>query len=163
MISPHLQTTAFLLFKLNASKIFLSDSMKQTSQTADPKKWASILKLEYNEELETVELQYGICCLDFNYFVFSWMPYTSPEASICELFSWTVTIVWSVLTNGEHCTDYKVRELSRRQATFHLTLPPQQHPLQYAHPIPHPAWSFPPSFPFKICCHIKEFRHSFYW
>lgn len=49
---------------------------------------------------------------------------------------------------------------ARKQVfTWHLP-PPQQHLFQDPHSTPYPAWPFHPGFPFKICCHSKEFLHS---
>lgn len=72
-------------------------------------------------------------------------------------------MVVSLLTTGESCTGYRVSELYRpalkQVFTWHLSLP-QQHLFQDLYPTPHAAWPFYPSFPFKICCHSKEFLPS---
>lgn len=120
-------------------------------------------KLEYSKEvLGTIQFKIWFLPLQFIFSLvgcLTWVlkfPYLSP-------FPCTVTMVIALLTTRESCTAYKVSELYRPALkqifTWHLSLP-QQQLFQDPQPTSHPAWAHHPSFPFKICCHGKEFLYS---
>lgn len=149
---------------LKASQIFTSDSIEKLSPTEEALRNVHLFwKLEYsNEVLGTVELKIWLLLLQFIFSLVEYLtwvlkfPYLNP-------FPCTVTMVIALLTTQESCTAYKVSELYspalKQIFTWHLSLP-QQHLFQDPQPTSHAAWAHHPSFPFKICCHGKEFLYS---